>query len=253
MIKIVIVEDEFTIRNGLCQLIPRLSKEFQVIGSAENGYDGMKLIRQYQPDLAICDIRMANYSGLEMIESLRELNINCYFIILSGYSEFAYAQKAIKLGVHDYLLKPVMPEELKKLLMDINQRVNTPQQIYSDKQANSVVLYSPLISRAITSVKDRYSEKISLTTLARESGVTPEYLSSQFTKETGENFSIFLKKVKIDVACKLLLNTNKKIYEIAFSVGYDDPQYFCRVFKSITGVSPKSYLRQKKLVLTDNH
>lgn len=64
MLNIVIVEDEFMIRNGLCQLIPKLNPDFHIVGSAENGYDGMNLIKKLQPDVAICDIRMKKQTVL---------------------------------------------------------------------------------------------------------------------------------------------------------------------------------------------
>ena len=69
-----------------------------------------------------------------------------------------------------------------------------------------------------------------------------EYISRTFTKETGDNFSSYLTKVRIHQAKQLLLNTDYKIYEIAIMVGYNDSQYFCRVFKKEEGISAKEYI-----------
>lgn len=241
MLKIVVVEDEYTIRNGLCQLIPRLKKSFCIVGSAENGYEGMQLIRRLNPDVAICDIRMKKTNGLDMIEELRSTNTKCRFIILSGYSEFTYAQTAIHLGVYGYLLKPVIPEELTELLCRAEEELEG-KKTDAEKQEK----YSRLVSAAVEIIKTKYQKDVSLSGTADELGVTAEYLSARFAKETGETFMVFLRNYRIGKACDLLLNTNKKMYEVAFLVGYDNPQYFSNVFKSVMGISPKSYMRKKK-------
>ena len=123
--KIVVVEDEYRIRQGLCQLIPKLSPEFQLAGSAENGYEGMYLIKELQPDVAVCDVEMKVMNGLSMIRQLKDLNISCAYLILSGYSEFEYAREAISLGVAGYLLKSVIPGELKEALLKIREKLET--------------------------------------------------------------------------------------------------------------------------------
>ena len=247
MLNIVVVEDEYTIRTGLCRLISKLSDDYHVIGSAENGYDGMLLIKQCQPDLAICDIKMGKHGGLEMIEQLRDLNIKCHFVILSGYSEFPYAQKAIQLGVEDYLLKPVMVDHLRELLHRMEALVSKENGNHpgTDSQYPEKNPYSQLVKNAVHKIQKEYFTKLSLSDIASEFGVTSEYLSALFAKETGMNFVTYLKKFRITKAQELLLQTDKKIYEIAFAVGYDDPAYFYRVFKEATGVSPKTYLRNQ--------
>ena len=77
--------------------------------------------------------------------------------------------------------------------------------------------------------------------VASSLGITPEYLSTLFNREMGENFTTFLKKFRISHAKRLLKGTDKKIYEIAAEVGYADPKYFNRVFKEIEGISPGDY------------
>ena len=117
---LIVVEDEFRIRDGLSRLIQRLNMGVKVIGEAENGLEGLKMIQDLQPDIVITDIRMPKIEGLEMIRKAREMNIGCTFIILSGYAEFRYAQTAIAYGVTDYLLKPVTISDVKKLLEKLN-------------------------------------------------------------------------------------------------------------------------------------
>ncbi|MDE7015859.1 MAG: response regulator, partial [Kineothrix sp.] len=94
--KIVIVEDEFRIRQGLSNLINKVDMGCRVIGEAENGYEGIKMVRDMEPDIVITDIRMPKINGLEMIEKIKEMGIHCVFVILSGYSDFEYARTGIR-------------------------------------------------------------------------------------------------------------------------------------------------------------
>src|SRR5690606_7810924 len=96
------------IREGLKHYFDWESLHFQSIIEASNGLEGLSLARQEQPELIITDIRMPLMSGLDMIEQLRDELPNSLFVILTGYSDFEYAQRAIKLGgITEYLVKPL--------------------------------------------------------------------------------------------------------------------------------------------------
>ena len=114
--KIVIVEDEAAIRNGLAGLLPKISPDYEVAGTASDGMEGLAVIREQQPDLVILDIRMTGMDGLTMLRTLRDEGNVCRAVVLSAYSDFDYARTAIELGVESYLLKPVKVKELKAVL-----------------------------------------------------------------------------------------------------------------------------------------
>jgi YesN/AraC family two-component response regulator len=111
MIKVVVVDDEVLLRKGLISTTPWSSLDCEVVGEASDADEGEEVIKNLQPDIVIMDIKMPGRTGLELIKSLKS-EAGCEFIILSGYGEFSYAQKAIDLGVNSYLLKPVGDEEL---------------------------------------------------------------------------------------------------------------------------------------------
>ncbi len=113
--RILIVEDEVKIREGISNLITKHTSH-TVVGEAKNGSEGMNLIIRYRPDLVMTDIRMPDMDGLQMLMKLQEMGVNQHVVILSGYSEFEYAKKAIQLGVDDYLLKPIGVEEVIQIL-----------------------------------------------------------------------------------------------------------------------------------------
>lgn len=126
--KIIIVEDEDMIRDGLAKLVCKINKDSEVIATAKNGKEGLEIIFKLKPDLVITDINMPQMDGLEMLTRLKELNIKHKTIVLSAYSEFEYARKAIILGVSEYILKPIS-------VLDITQSLkNVESQLIHDKK-----------------------------------------------------------------------------------------------------------------------
>ena len=121
--KIVIVEDEIRIREGLIKLLGRIDRNYQVVGEADNGKSGLELILSIKPDLIITDVQMPEMDGLEMLRCLQKEGVFPKVIILSAYSEFSYAQQAIKLGVSEYLIKPIMINELTQSLRAVEQQL----------------------------------------------------------------------------------------------------------------------------------
>lgn len=120
---IVVVEDEVPIREGLVKLLQKNPLD-TVVGTAENGLQGLKLIREVQPDLVIMDIHMPDLDGLTMLKILRKEQNTCKAIVLTAYSDFNYAQEAITLEIENYLLKPIKIPELKKALEIVRTKLD---------------------------------------------------------------------------------------------------------------------------------
>lgn len=125
--RILIVEDEVMIREGLSKLI-KTHTSHTVIGEACNGQEGLAMAVRYRPELVITDIRMPVMDGLQMIENFHEMNLTIRAVILSGYSEFEYAKKAIRFGVEDYLLKPLAAEDIVEVLERIQGKLMEEEQ-----------------------------------------------------------------------------------------------------------------------------
>lgn len=123
----VIVEDEVLIREGLCKLMNKMFPEIVIDGMAGNGKDGLACVEEKKPDLVITDIKMPVMDGLEMLTRIQELGIFPKVIVLTAYSEFAYAQRAVKLGVCDYIIKPVV-------VPDFVQTIQKIQNLYEQEQ-----------------------------------------------------------------------------------------------------------------------
>ena len=113
MLKAVIIDDEPSVLEGLKLFVDWNREGYEIIGEASDGVSAFPIICEKQPDLVICDIRMPGLSGLELMEKLKSCTFPLpKFIMLSGYNDFSYAQKAINLGAIGYLTKPLDSEEL---------------------------------------------------------------------------------------------------------------------------------------------
>ena len=135
MLKVLLVDDEPVILEGLKVMIDWEQEGLQVVGSATDGMEAFRMIRELSPDIVITDIKMPRMSGLELLERVREKgDKQTGFIVLTGFDDFSYARRALKLEAIDYLLKPVEKKELlgalKKASMiheEINRSRKTPR------------------------------------------------------------------------------------------------------------------------------
>lgn len=118
-LKIVIADDEPLARLSLVSMIEEMNLSFDIAGEVTNGEEMLELVRLHHPDVAIVDIRMPKMDGIEAIRRGAAVSPQTGWIILSGFSEFRYAQQAIRLGVGEYLLKPVDPDELEKAIRTV--------------------------------------------------------------------------------------------------------------------------------------
>lgn len=132
MLKVFLIDDEYFERTSLKNNIPWTENGFEVIGEANNGKSAFQLITELRPDIAIVDINIPSYNGLELIERLQQKQIPCCYIILTGYEEFAYAQKAVQLDVYDYILKPINYEVFLQTLIRLKKKLQE-QHTISDR------------------------------------------------------------------------------------------------------------------------
>ncbi|MBP2115798.1 response regulator [Paenibacillus silagei] len=127
--KVLLIDDEPSALEGMEMWIDWQELGFELCGTCGNGREGLQMMKQLQPDLVITDIHMPLMNGLEMIGEWRQEGTDSTkFVILSGYSEFEYARKAISYGINHYLLKPVFPEEateeLREIRLELEQEAN---------------------------------------------------------------------------------------------------------------------------------
>ena len=236
MYKVVIIDDEYVIRDGMSTIVDWAKYDCEVVGTADDGVEGKKIIEKLQPDIIFTDIKMPNCDGLQMLESLGDVLKNKEVAIMTGFGEFEYAKKAIKLGVTRYLMKPSQMDEIKDAMVCMVENLDskTGKSHYNTENflANSV----------LKSIEERYSEKLTLTIIAEENEVSVSHLSKLTNKYCGKTFKELLNETRIKYAKKILIETNLKVYEVSEKVGITDVTYFSKIFKKYSsGMLPNEY------------
>ena len=344
--KILIADDEKISREGIRDCIDWPKYDMEAVYCAKDGKEALDYILEHPIDVLITDIRMPVMDGLDLIRQVHRKNIDISVIIISGYDDFSYAQKAIQFGVSEYLLKPFSIEELINALNSISKKraqnisrihvdikekedfdVNNREQFneinegivaalkendkdvmndHSKQMRNlfilngySLELYKRMMIKSIhiindaerlmeiadaqsdKDVKERYQlflneifdyvdmiedehsgslvrktkqivldnysdKELTLNSIAESLNVTPNYLGRLFKQQSGTAFSDHVEQIRMQQAQKLLKETNKKIYEVALECGYNDGQYFAKVFKKYTGKTPNSFRNDSK-------
>ena len=237
-IKLLIVDDEDTIRNGIAKYIQLHTDRFDKIYLASNGQEALDIIFRNKPDIMFLDVQMPLKDGIEVMQEAKRADILPYTMILSGYDEFKYCQQALRLGAKEYLLKPVRSS-------DILQMVNRAADELFGRDEN--VKTQPteeknhLVELAKEYVEEHYYENLMLADVAQKVGVSAGYLSTLFQKQLSKGFVDYLNEIRIEHACTYLQQNYLKTYEIAYKVGFKDEKYFSKVFKKIKGQSPSEY------------
>ena len=234
--KIMIVDDEPKIRKGIKMLLDG-QKGFDVVGAYDGADSALMDILEKTPDVIVTDIKMPEYSGLDLIEKIRERDKKIYIIIISGYSNFEYAQQAIKYGVYRYLTKPTNARELIGILEEIEKNIQKPRR--EEKQEMKVT--NLFVQKAMDYISMNYSQKLTLTKISEQLCITPNYLSELFKKHTGQNVSEYIIDYRLEKACQFLKNPQLRIGEVSEKVGINDVRYFSSMFKKKYNLTPTEY------------
>lgn len=275
MYKVVIIDDEPIIVEGLKKTVNWDNFNCRVAGVAFSGEEGLTLIRNEKPDIIFTDIQMPRLDGLTMIAAIKSEFPKAQVSILTGYRDFDYAQRAIHIGVARFLLKPskmdeliealeAMTRKLKELGIDGEESSAAEGEIFPEKEKNTEsggalgdnvesigkpegeeVLDSTassfIVKNAVAYIEENYKEKLKLSDVADQVYVSQWHLSKLLNRYLGQNFSEILNGIRINRAKELLKDPSLRIGDIADEVGFLDMAHFSRVFKKLVGISANEY------------
>lgn len=247
---IVIVDDEPITRNGIQRTLENWNNGEYAIHIAETAEEALKIAEIKKIHILLSDIRLPEMTGLQLLKNIKAIQMDPVVIVISAYSEFEYAQEALRLGVVNYLLKPVGKKKLieaveeavqvleKQLRAGIIEKVVDEKIINASTKINST---KDTIRLAITYIDQHLKDELTLKDLANHVHLNPSYFSVLFKEQVNLTFSEYITRRRIQRAKELMISTNLPINEIAEEVGYKTARYFIKLFKEIEGVTPSAY------------
>ncbi len=238
MYRVVLIDDERIILEGLRKVVKWADYHCEVAGTAYDAAHGAELIRQLKPHILFTDIRMPGDDGLTMLAALRTEFPDMQVAVLTGYRDFSYAQEAIRLGVTRFLLKPSKMDEIKEALSVMTDRLSktAPQEKEEKEHAGRF-----LVNQAIAYMENHYNEKLTLQDVADKCFVSQWHLSKLLNGYAQKSFYDILNSIRIEHAKRYLSDPSLKIGDISELVGYADTAHFARTFKKVTGMSANEY------------
>jgi two-component system, response regulator YesN len=250
MFRVLLVDDEPMLLEGISSIVEWERHGTKLEGVARNGLEAMEFIEKHAPDIVITDITMPGLDGMGLIEQGSKISPLIKWILLSGYNEFEYAQKAMRYGVKHYLLKPSSEEDIQEALAEVVEELSQGQKREQAKKTPSEMQrYSTVVNKMIDSICENIENPhLSLRWVASEVlYMNTDYLGKLFKKEVGEKFSAYVLNRKIDRALEIMEKQNDiKVFELAEQVGYgNNPQYFSHIFKKRMGSTPTDWIKKR--------
>lgn len=253
MYKILLVEDDSAMRYIYKRMKTWVEQGFEIVAEASNGKTALELLEKQQFDIVVTDIRMPIVDGITLLKEIKKRKIDVFAILISSYNEFEYARQGLILGAFDYIVKPVKEEELAVVLERAKQYLEENKDSedidkiveMAAKNCDFEIDATPLVRNVCVFLSKNLGNDITMENVAESLQYNKDYLGKSFKQEAGVTFKSFFTMVKMEYAKKLIATGNYKNYEIADKLGYSGADYFTKIFKEITGMTPAAY--KKKL------
>lgn len=246
MYKLLVADDETWIRKGIVRMIDCKQHQIAEVFEASTVKQAREIFDREHPDVVLVDICFPGESGCELGEYIYSQDHRVRIVVISAHPDFSYAQQALRFHASNYLLKPVSKEKLNQTISDCLAELELLEaKSEAVEMPAGNINYSEAAIRQIIEDLDRdCAQKVSLTQLSEKYHISEAYLSHMFKKLTGKSLTNYLAQIRIERASQLItmnMDNPEKFYTIARRVGYEDYQYFVRVFKKVLGVSPREF------------
>lgn len=247
MYNLLVADDEYEIRTGLCTYFPWNEVGFEVVGQAENGMQALEFLQRNEVHVLLCDIRMPVMTGIDLARELHRRKSRTRVIFLSGYREFEYAQTALSLGVKSYIVKSTKTNELMNVFRSLRDeldmeygKIQPPDRMAAADAAEDGGYYDRIISIIKQYVEEHYMDA-ELENAAALVHMNQNYVSRLFKQKTGQNFSDYVLACKMKKAVELLKDPRNRTYEVSEMLGYSNVKNFTRAFRNYYGRSPRAF------------
>lgn len=245
MWKVIAADDEGYIREALQKLI-NWGKMNCSLEKVSDGQELLEEIGEEMPDIVITDIQMPGADGLEVCKYIYETCPETQVIILTAYSDFEYAKRAIKYSVCEYVLKISIIDELPQAVEKAIGKLSRLKKELEIQEHTKAEEPESLLDQIEQYLEENFRKKITLDDIADTLHVNRSYLSRYYKNKTGVNLFDEILIKRVEKAKEYLQSTEMKTYEISEAVGVEDAGYFSKMFKKITGVSPKEFRKREQ-------
>lgn len=273
MYRILIADDEQIERRVLRQTLEESFGDQCEVFEAENGREALEVYEKENIPIAIFDIEMPGINGIDAAAAIRAKDKECCIIFLTAFDEFSYARRAISVRALDYLLKPFDEQELMLVLEEAMRQIDerewrrkqwekleltegtqgapqpqetsqpqgTPPAQEMPQEETENIRLSKIAEEVHSYIQKNYSQEISMQDVARKMNYSEAYFCKLFKQSFGKNFTAYLTEYRVSEAKKLLAEPTFNVKEIGKCVGYNDSNYFTKVFRRVTGYNPTEY------------
>lgn len=247
-IKILIVDDESTIRRNVISKIKRMELPFQYdIYESPSALDAEHRYEEIRPDLVITDICMPKRNGIQLVKYIRSRDKDCWIFVLSGYDDYEYVREGFLLGINDYLLKPLsyseLSEKIRRFCASRNVIYPQSEREYSKSEKLPV---SGKMKMAEEFIEKNFMRNPSMQECADYCGMSYAYFSKVFKETFQIVYSQYVSEKRMMAAKELLDDPSYKIGEIGKKVGFDNPNHFSRAFYRTFGIYPTEYRKKQE-------
>ncbi len=247
MYQVVVVDDEWWILQGILKTFNFKQMGFNVSMSSTDPKEVLRYLKNNKVDAVFTDIKMPEYSGIDLIKESRKIDCRCEFVIISGYAEFSYAQEAIREGAFDYCLKPIKQEKADSILNSLNNKLNKRNNKTSKKEnIEFKKIDNPEFKKMLRYINKNFEETLYLKNLSQKFGFNSNYVCHLFNKYLDKSFSEYLTDLRMQKAEELLKKEKLSIKEIAARSGYNDYYYFNKVFKKCHDLTASEFRKKLK-------
>jgi len=245
---LILVDDEEFILEQLNAVFDWRGLGYNVVGCFSEAAAALAYIKNNDVDALLTDIRLGRDTGHELALSARAAKPEIEIILISAFSEFEYARSAIRLNIHDYLVKPVTYAAVADCFGALKKKLDERKIERVPEKTKMTENYQIALARRY--IEEHIADDVSLEDVAAHVFMNRIYFSRFFKKHTGMHFIAYITELRIEKAIALLKDPHNKASEISLGVGYHSKQHFYKLFKQHTGRTPVEY-RNEVLSIAD--
>ena len=248
---ILIIDDE----TKLLKSMEKLFKDEFHIHTAPSGKEGLMILDRQHISMVLLDLNMPQMTGVEVLEEIRKKGYSVKVVIMTGGRNYEWTRRCADLSVHGFIEKPFDPDELIKRINNIlsakkDTKIQEILENEFDKKKRSL---NPIFAKAISYIEDNFPKELSREEIAAKLDISPQYLSTLFKEECGLQLKEFINRCRIERSLEFIKdNPSLPVKDLAESVGMNDQNYFCRLFKKHTGKTPTDFKKIQTAQTSEN-